>query len=426
MALIDVIDFHDESGENLVQRFPSDGEADVRMGTQLVVRESQVCIFYRGGQALDTFGPGRHTLSTANLPLLGGILKLPFGGKTPFKAECYYVNLKTFINKKWGTKEPITFRDSVLKVVRLRSFGIMSYKITDPQLFLNKVVGTAGTYETSQLSDFIRSMVVGRLTDVLGENLKTLLDLAALYDEIGIATKARVSEDFGKYGLELEDMVINAITPPPEVQAKIDERSGLGLFEDAMPALQQQQAAYAMRDIANNPGAGGMAASGMGMGMGLGMGFMMPGMMAQSMPNMMAGQQQPQQGYPQQMPPQQGYPPQGYPPQGYPQQMPPAAAGAAMGAAAGQPQQAPGVPCAQCQAPVPPGFKFCQNCGTPVQVAPAGVACVKCNAAMPAGTKFCPACGSPQQAPGVMCGQCGQPVPGGHKFCASCGTPVPA
>lgn len=413
MALIDVIEFHDESGEQIVQRFPESGAADVRMGSQLVVRESQVCIFYRGGQALDTFGPGRHTLATANLPLLGALVKLPFGGETPFKAECFFVNLKTFINKKWGTKEPITFRDSVLKVVRLRAFGIMSYKISDPQLFLNKVVGTAGTYNTSQVNDFIRNMVVGRLTDVLGENLKTLLDLAAMYDEIGIATKARISEDFAKYGFELEDLVINAITPPPEVQAKIDERSGLGLFEDAMPALQQQQAAYAMRDVANNPGAGGVAAQGMGMGMGLGMGFMMPGMIGGAMQPMQQQnmQQQQMQQQPQQM-------------QQQPQQMQPqqAAAGAAAGAA--MQQQAPaGTPCANCQQPVPDGFKFCPGCGTP-QAAPQpqGVACIKCQAAMPPGTKFCPACGSPQE---VTCGNCNQAVTGGAKFCANCGTPVP-
>ena len=418
MALIDVIDFHDETGENIVQRFPQSGEADVRLGTQVVVRESQVCIFYRGGQALDTFGPGRHTLSTANLPLLGGILKLPFGGKTPFKAECFYVNLKTFMNKKWGTKEPITFRDSVLKVVRLRAFGIMSYKVSDPQLFLNKVVGTSGQYTTSQINDFMRNMVVGRLTDVLGENLKTLLDLAALYDEIGIATKARISDDFAKYGLELEDMVVNAISPPPEVQAKIDERSGMGLFEDAMPQMQQYQMAYAMRDIAKNPGAGGMASAGMGMGMGLGMGFAMPGMMQQAMPGMMPQQQQMQPGMqPQQQQMQPGMMPQQQ--QMQPQQMAPAAA---MGAAAAQPM---GMPCANCQNPIPNGFKFCPGCGTPVQSAPQAAACVKCNAAMPAGTKFCPACGSPQEAPQpVTCGNCGQAVTGGHKFCANCGSPV--
>ena len=286
MALIEVIDVTDPTGDNIVLRFPETGDADIKLGAQLVVRESQVAIFYRGGQALDTFMPGRHTLSTGNLPLLNRLINLPFGGETPFKAEVYFVNTKTFINQKWGTKEPITFRDQVLKVVRLRSFGIMSYKVVEPQLFVNKIVGTEGRYDTKRVSDFLRNVVIGRLADVLGENLKTLLDLAGLYDELGIATKARIAEDFSKYGVELEDLVINAITPPPEVQKKIDERSGMGLFEDNLQGMQQYQMGYAMRDMAQNPGAGGTASAGMGMGMGLGMGFMMPGMVAGATPGM--------------------------------------------------------------------------------------------------------------------------------------------
>ncbi|MFH2007872.1 MAG: SPFH domain-containing protein [bacterium] len=362
MSVIDVVDLVDEPENQIVVRFPASGEADLRWGTNLIVRESQVCIFYRGGQALDTFGPGRHKLATGNLPLLNKLVNLPFGGETPFKAECYFINMKTFINRKWETAEPITFRDEVLKVVRLQASGIQSFKIVDPQLFVNKVVGTAGRYESQGITSLLNNIIVGRLTDVLGENLKTLLDLAALYDEIGIATKARTHDDFGKYGVELEDLVLSAITPPPEVQEKIDERAGLGLFEDAMPALQQQQAAYAMRDIANNPGeAGGVASQGMGMGMGLGMGFMMPGMMAGAMPGMRPPQQPgypPQQpGYPPQQP---GYPPQqqGYPPQqqGYPPQQ-----------QAPQQQPAPQATfCGGCGQPVTAGFKFCAQCGSPV------------------------------------------------------------
>ena len=451
MALIEVIDVQDATGDNIATRFPESGDADIKLGAQLVVRESQVAIFYRGGQALDTFPPGRHTLSTANLPLLHRLIKLPFGGETPFKAEVYFISTKTFLNKKWGTKEPITFRDQVLKVVRLRSFGILSFKIIDPQLFVNKVVGTQATYTGESLNEFLRSIVVARLTDVLGENLKTLLDLAALYDELGIATKARVADDFAKYGVELEDLVLNAITPPAEVQAKIDERSGMGLFEDNLGGMQQYQMAYAMRDMAQNEGAGGMASAGMGMGMGLGMGFMMPGMVSGAMPGMRPGQMPPGQMPPGQMPPgqmppgqvppgYQGQPRQGYPPgyaapQGYQGQGAPApqapagsmpgsaaagaAAGAATAAGAAAPAAANTVTCSKCGNPVPPSFKFCPSCGQPVQQ-PSGTPCAKCGAMVPDGSKFCPSCGAPR-ATQTACPKCGAQVAPGSKFCPSCG-----
>ncbi len=421
MAMIEVIDVTDPTGDNIVIRFPESGDADIKLGAQLIVRESQVAIFYRGGQALDTFMPGRHTLSTANLPLLHRLVRLPFGGKTPFKAEVYFINTKTFINQKWGTKEPIVFRDQVLKVVRLRSFGIMSYKVVDPQLFVNKIVGTEGRYDTARITDFLRNVIIGRMADVLGENLKTLLDLAGLYDEIGIATKARIHDDFSKYGVELEDLVINAITPPPEVQQKIDERSGMGLFEDNLQGMQQFQMGYALRDMAQNPGSGGTAGAGMGMGMGLGMGFMMPGMVAGSMPGMQPGMQPPANphGHPQ---------PGGYhPPPNNPHHHPAhgaAAAGAAMGAGAGAPSSAPTAsanPCSNCKAPVPEGYKFCPSCGQPAQ-APQTVACVKCNAALPTGSKFCPACGTQQtEARPSNCPQCNATLPESGNFCPSCG-----
>lgn len=434
MALIEVIDVTDPTGDNIVLRFPETGDADIKLGAQLIVRESQVAIFYRGGQALDIFMPGRHTLSTANLPLLDRLVKLPFGGKTPFKAEVYFINTKTFINQKWGTKEPIVFRDQVLKVVRLRSFGIMSYKVVEPQLFVNKIVGTEGRYDTARITDFLRNVIIGRLADVLGENLKTLLDLAGLYDEIGIATKARIAEDFSKYGVELEDLVLNAITPPSEVQKKIDERSGMGLFEDNLQGMQQYQMGYAMREMAQNPGSGGMAGAGMGMGMGLGMGFMMPGMVAGATPGLQQGQQVPNSPYgappPQGAPPPHGAPPP--PPGGHHAQQPPpnphhqaaaSAAGAAAGAQAGQTGNAAtgAHPCSNCGAAVPKDYKFCPSCGQPSQ-APQTVACVKCNAALPPSSKFCPACGAPQTAPRPSnCPECNANLPESGNFCPSCG-----
>lgn len=382
MAIIDVVDLVDEPENQIVVRFPESGEADLKLGTNLIVRESQVCIFYRGGQALDTFGPGRHKLVTGNLPILNKLVNLPFGGDTPFKAECYFINMRTFINHQWKTAEPITFRDEVLKLVRLTASGFQSFRVSDPQLFVNKVVGTAGRFESEGVIGLLHNIIVGRLTDVLGENLKTLLDLAALYDELGIAAKARTHEDFAKYGIELEDLVVNAITPPPEVQAKIDERAGLGLFEGAMPALQQQQMAYALRKVAQNEGDGSSDQSmsqgqGMGMGMGLGMGFMMPGMMAGGMaaqPAVPPGQV-----------PQQGFPQTGYHQPSHPQQP-------------GDPSQQHGYP-QPGQPPPQPGFEPQQHASSQVPAAPQSSFCGGCAQALTPGFKFCSHCGAPVTGP---------------------------
>jgi membrane protease subunit (stomatin/prohibitin family) len=442
MALIEILEFQDQTREVLAKRLPEDLNADIKMGCQLIVREAQVAIFFRGGQALDTFGPGRHTLTTANLPILAKIINLPFGGATPFKAEVVFIDTGLIDDQKWGTKEPISFRDSVLKVVRLRSFGSMTYKVVDATLFCNKRLKSSAIYTAKNLANWARDAITQRMTDVLGEVIKSIFDLPALYDEIVIATKARLSEDFAKNGLELEDLRISAISPPKSVQEKIDERSGMGLFEDSMPAFQQYQMGYAMRDAAKNEG--GMAGAGMGMGMGLGMGFMMPGAIQQGMSPGMGGQQQQQQqqpgmgqqpppGYPPQQQQQGGYPPQqqgGYPPQqqqgGYPppqqQQQPPqqqvaASAGAAVQSA-----------CPGCQYPMGPGLKFCPNCGKPTEK-PGMVPCVKCNSPLAKGSKFCPNCGSSQVvevAAVPKCVGCSKELSVGAKFCPYCGSPQPA
>ncbi len=123
MAILDVIEFLDPTGQQIIHRVPEGGSGEFRLGSQLVVRESQTAVFFRDGKALDVFGAGRHTLSTANIPLLTGFLSLPFGGKSPFRAEVIFVNMADLINMKWGTMEPVTFRDTEFGMVRLRAFG---------------------------------------------------------------------------------------------------------------------------------------------------------------------------------------------------------------------------------------------------------------------------------------------------------------
>ena len=379
MAL-EIIQFHDPTGAQIVRRVPDSGSTDIKMGAQLIVQENQSAVFYRDGKALDTFGPGRHTLTTMNVPLLTRLLSLPFGGTSPFQASVVFVARHTFQDLKWGTKEPIPFRDAELYMVRLRAFGKYSIRVADPALFVNSIVGTRGLVSTESVGNFLRDIIVSRLNDLLGENLKTVFDLPALYDELAAGVRSRVAEDFSKQGLELVDMLISAITPPEEVQKKIDERSSMSALGD-MDRYMRYKAAEAMPDAARQPG--GAAGTGMGLGMGFGYGQMMAGAISGQ-----GGQQQ----------------------QG--------------GSGAQGAQQQGGVPCPKCGTTNPPGVKFCSDCGAPQQQQGAAqattVECPNCKAQAQAGSKFCPGCG--QSLAPKACANCQEPLPSGAKFCAYCGT----
>ncbi len=355
---LEVLEHYDPSGEEIVYRYPPEGSAEIKMGAQLVVHEAQEAVLYRDGKALDVFGPGRHTLVTQNIPLVTKALSLPWGGKSPFRVAVVWVNKRTFIDQKWGTREPVVFRDAELGMVRLRAFGTYAYRVSDSQLFVNTVVGSQGLFETGGLKDFYRDIIVSRLNDLLGESLKTIFDLARLYDELGAAAKARIAEDFTKYGVDLTDFYINSITPPDEVQAKIDERAAMGAVGD-MGTYMQFKAAQAVEEAAQGGGGGEGSNAGAGMGLGLGAGFgaMMPGMISEAMRQAGKTEGQP-------------------------------AAGAAAGAAA--PVTTGGAFCTACGKPVPPGARFCPNCGH--ELGPA--VCPKCGKPVPPDAKFCPSCGA--------------------------------
>ncbi|HFC09959.1 MAG TPA: helix-turn-helix domain-containing protein [Chloroflexi bacterium] len=287
--VFDVIEWADEMPNEIVHRFPETGPGDFRIGSQVIVREAQAAVFFRDGKALDVLGPGRHTITTANIPLLINFLGKAFDDRSPFTAEVYFVSMREFRDRKWGTPQPIPVQTPGVGLgwLLLKGFGTYSYQVKNPQQFVTQIVGTRGIYLMSDIENDLRSRLLRSLTDMFGEmkgKYQTVQDILGWLDEISAGVRAKAAAEFEAIGLELKTFVIASMTPSENTAEELRSR---GLLDAQMYA--QLQAADAMREAAQNPSGGAGLTAGIGAGMGIG------NMISQTMNGMTQQAQQPQQ-----------------------------------------------------------------------------------------------------------------------------------
>ena len=282
-----VLEWKDDSADTIVYRFPMDGK-EIMSGSQLTVRESQVAIFVHLGKIADVFGPGKYKLTTKNLPILSGIGSIWYKGESRFKAELYFVNTKQFLNRKWGTTNPVAMRDAEFGMIRIRAFGNYAFRVTNAEQFMKEVFGTRGLVKTSEVEGALQNMLVSQMSDTIAESKITALDMAQNYTEFGDMIRERATAKFADWGLAITEFNVMNISFPDAVEKAIDERTSLGILSDHMGVYTQKKAADALGDAAKNQGTTGTF-------VGMGFGAMLNNTVAGAM-NTPAPQKQSQQG----------------------------------------------------------------------------------------------------------------------------------
>ncbi len=269
-----IIEWSDDSKNTLVYKYPLEkGGREVNQKSKLIVRESQQAIFVHKGQICDVFTPGTYNLNTDIFPILSKLAGWAYGFQTPISVDIYFINTKQFTDCKWGTSNPILLRDPEFGMVRVKGYGSYAFRVDDAGIFLKELFGTNSSYETKDITDWLKTMLVSALTDVLGESKVSALDLAGNTLEFNQIVKATIQEKFKALGLLLTNLFIENMSVPKEVEAAIDERSKLGILGDKTDVMMKIAAAEAMKDAAKNEGMGGaFMGAGVGIGAGAGMG----------------------------------------------------------------------------------------------------------------------------------------------------------
>ena len=367
--LLEVVEWKDSSKNTIVYRFPLTERDELMNSSTLVVRESQCAVFVHKGEIADVFGPGTYKLSTENIPFLTKLLSLPTGFNSRIKAEIYFVNTKQFTGNKWGTQNPIMLRDSELGMLRLRGFGVYSFKVEDVKTFMKEMFGTNEIYTVEDASNQLKPMLIQSISDAIAESKIQALDLAANYKEFSSEVVKIANEEFNHFGLKLCSMVIENISLPEEVEKMLDERTKLGVLDGKMGSYTQLKAADAIGDAAKNPNGNNLAGLGVGLGAGAGIGQMFTNNLNFKDEDLKVKDE----------------------------------------------KKIAKVPCVKCGAEISKRAKFCPECG-----ATQGKVCPKCNETNSANAKFCTNCGESLIQKSV-CHKCGKEIKKGAKFCPECG-----
>src|SRR4051812_32112804 len=253
--LIEVIEWTDDSRDTLSFRFPDDDKA-IKNGAQLIVRESQQAQFVYVGEFGDTFGPGKHTLTTDNIPVLTKLKSWKYGFNSPFKADVYYVTTRLFTGNKWGTANPVMMRDDDLGIVRMRAFGTYDFRIVNAKLFLKEVAGSDQNFRLEEFADTMRSRIVSVFADALATAKVPVFDVASRYTELGEALLPLINPVISaKYGIEMASFILENVSVPPEVETAIDKRSSMAAVGNLNDYVKFQMA----QGMEKGGGAGGVA-----------------------------------------------------------------------------------------------------------------------------------------------------------------------
>jgi membrane protease subunit (stomatin/prohibitin family) len=373
MAIVEVVKYNG-SPDVFAWKYPN---SELGTWTQVIVNESQEAVLYKGGQSLDLLGAGRHTLDTANIPILSKLVNLPFGGRSPFSAEVWYINKVNSLDIKWGTSTPIQLQDPKYNVfIPIRAFGQFGIRISDSKVFLQKLVGTLPSFTTQDILKYFRGLYLTKVKDSIASYLIkkkiSVLEINAYINEISESLKDDINPTLTNFGIELINFYVNDISVPEEDTAVIKLKDALAKKAE-MDIIgynyTQERSFDTLEGAATNTGTGSaqFMGAGMGLGMGLGIGRNVGGSFNEIGKSI---------------------------------------------------DTSPAKECPHCHKNVGAEFKFCPYCGkdtTPTN----NKNCPKCGKENPLGMKFCGSCGSVLTK---ICPKCSTAVEDGQKFCFNCGT----